>query len=54
MEFDNLKYCIFVIMQSAESISLSVVSHSYLQIDSQGEFLYGFPPAKQALIIPLH
>lgn len=38
-----------------ESInSLSVGTEAYLHIDSQGEFLYGFSPAKQALITPLY
>jgi len=34
--------------------SLFVGSDAYFYIDSQGEFLYGFSPAKQALITPLY
>jgi hypothetical protein len=38
-----------------ESInSLSVSSDAYFYIDSQGEFLYGFSPTKQAFITPLY
>jgi hypothetical protein len=34
--------------------SFSVGSDAYLHIDSQGEFLYGFSPAKQDLITSLY